>query len=138
MAAARPMRRLHTIRQCRLLRLQPTAAPKLPAVDHNLPLQHLTDLYKKRGPSSELEQGLPDDFSDHVGLLCEQIAALNPKQIVALRTLAQRLLIQNLPDWKPLIPRIWLFSYVAKQGLEAQHAARMRERIGDLTISSSP
>jgi hypothetical protein len=90
---------------------------------------HLTDLYKKRGENSELERGLPDDFPDHVSIFQKEIEILQPTLIVALGQLAQRLLIQNVTEWKPSIPRIWHFSHVVREGKESQYEANMREII---------
>ena len=94
-----------------------------------LPNAHLTDLYKKRGLSSELEQGLPDDFPEHVSLFQQEVKILQPTLIVALGCLAQRLLIQKVAGWKLAVPRIWHFSHVVREGLESQYVAHMRERI---------
>jgi hypothetical protein len=84
---------------------------------HKVGLQnaHLTDLYKKRGLSSGLERGLPDDFPNHVDFFRKEIEILQPALIVGLGQLAQRLLIQNITDWKRPIPRIWHFSHVVKK-----------------------
>jgi len=91
---------------------------------------HLTDFYKKRGFSNTLEQGLPDDFPDHVDLLREEIQILKPKLIVGLGQLAQRLLIQNLPEWNISIPRIWHFSYVVREGVSPeQYKTNIRNMI---------
>ena len=81
---------------------------------------HLTDLYKKRGFASALEQGLPADFRDHVNLFQREIQILKPTLIVGLGGLAQRLLIQNLHEWEPKIPRIWHFSYVVREGVSPE------------------
>jgi len=90
---------------------------------------HLTDLYKKRGYSNSLKNGLPVDFEKHLILFRKEIEILQPKLIVALGQLAQRLLIQNLRDWRPAIPRIWHFSYVVRACKESEYAANMREII---------
>jgi len=91
---------------------------------------HLTDLYKKRGYSSSLQQGLPADFLDHVNLFRKEIRILAPKLIVAVGELAQRLLKQSLPEWRDPIPRIFHFSYVVKQGWDQkQYEANMRHII---------
>ena len=92
---------------------------------------HLTDLYKKRGLSNALakEKELPRDFGKHLSLSRKEIEILQPKIIVALGALAQRLLIQKLQDWRPAIPRIWHFSYVVRSGKESEYAANMREMI---------
>ncbi len=90
---------------------------------------HLTDLYKKRGLSNSLKQGLPKDFHNHLNLLRKEIEILQPKLIVALGQLAQRLLIKNLTAWQPAIPRIWHFSYVVRVGRESQYEANMRAMI---------
>jgi hypothetical protein len=92
---------------------------------------HLTDLYKKRGVSSGLERGLPDDFPYHVSLFQEEIDILRPAMIVALGKLAQRLLIQNVATWKRTVPRIRHFSHVVKAGKESQYERNMREIILD-------
>jgi hypothetical protein len=87
---------------------------------------HLTDLYKKRGVSNSLERELPHDFQIHLNLFRKEIEILQPKLIVALGQLAQKLLIQNLKEWQPAIPRIWHFSYVVRAGKESQYEANMR------------
>jgi uracil DNA glycosylase superfamily protein len=94
---------------------------------------HLTDLYKKRGLSSRLEwcppNAFPDDFPDHVSFFREEIEILQPTLIVALGQLAQRLLIQNVTEWGPAVPRIWHFSHVVREGKKSQYEANMREII---------
>lgn len=90
---------------------------------------HLTDLYKKRGLSSELKWGLPDDFPDHLNLFRKEIEVLRPTLIVALGGIAQRLLIKNLTEWKYSIPRIWHFSHVVRMGKESEYEANMRKII---------
>jgi hypothetical protein len=90
---------------------------------------HLTDLYKKRGENSELERGLPDDFSDHVKIFLREVEILQPTLIVALGQLAQRLLIQNVTGWKHSIPRIWHFSHVVRECKQSEYEANMREII---------
>ena len=94
-----------------------------------LPNVHLTDLYKKRGDCSALKWKLPEDFSDHLNLFRREIEILKPTLIVALGELAQRLLIQNLTEWKPAIPRIWHFSHVVRAGKESEYETNMREII---------
>jgi hypothetical protein len=90
---------------------------------------HLTDLYKKRGLSGELKWKLPDDFSYHLDLFQKEIEILKPTLIVALGELAQRLLIENLKEWKISIPRIWHFSHVVRAGKESEYENNMREII---------
>jgi hypothetical protein len=90
---------------------------------------HLTDLYKKRGLSNALENGLPNDFAEHLAVFRNEMKILQPKLIVALGQLAQRLLIQNLPEWGKPIPRIWHFSYVVRAGRESEYEANMRQII---------
>ena len=90
---------------------------------------HLTDLYKKRGLSGSLESGLPTDFPLHLNLFRQEMRLLQPRKIIALGELAQRLLIQNLPEWQQSIPRIWHFSHVVKVGKQSRYAENMREII---------
>lgn len=90
---------------------------------------HLTDLYKKRGLSSGLERGLPEDFPNHVDFFRKEIQILQPTLIVGLGQLAQRLLIQNVKSWTRTIPRIWHFSYVVRARKEMSYEANMREMI---------
>lgn len=90
---------------------------------------HLTDIYKKRGLSGSLKSGLPTDFSLHLDLFRREIKILKPIKIIALGELAQRLLKQNLPEWRHPIPRIWHFSHVVKVGRQSEYPANMREMI---------
>lgn len=92
---------------------------------------HLTDLYKKRGLSNALKNGLPNDFAEHLAVFRKEMKILQPKLIVALGELAQGLLIQNLPEWKKPIPRIWHFSYVVRAGKESEYEANMRQMFWD-------
>ncbi len=93
---------------------------------------HLTDLYKKRGLSSGLERGLPDDFPNHVDFFRREIEIRQPTLIVGLGQPAQRLLIQNVTDWTRTVPRIWHFSHVVREGKESEYEANMREMIFNL------
>lgn len=91
---------------------------------------HLTDLYKRRDFAGALERLIPDDFLEHVNLFKKEIQILKPTLIVGLGQLAQRLLIQNLPDWKPMIPRIYHFAHVERVGMTSgQYETNMRKII---------
>src|ERR1043166_3172291 len=86
---------------------------------------HLTDLYKKRGESSALRNGLPADFPDHEKLFQREVEILQPALMVALGQLAQRLLIENFTTWSKTIPRIWHLAYVAKAGRKSEYEDNM-------------
>ena len=90
---------------------------------------HLTDIYKKRGKPSMLREVIPDDFEDHVNLLRREIEIVNPKRIVALGELAQKLLIQRV--LKRNVNRMWHFHYVVLAGKESEYEQNIREAICD-------
>ena len=91
---------------------------------------HLTDLYKKRGQPSELKNGLPRDFHDHLSFFRREIEILKPARIVALGRLADRLLRQHIADLEPVIrPPVWHFSYVVRANRLSQYQAHMRRAI---------
>jgi hypothetical protein len=94
-----------------------------------LPNAHLTDLYKKRGACGALRAGLPDDFHDHVRLFRREIEILQPTRIVALGHLAYRLLMQHVVELRPVLRRIWHFSYVVRYGKLSYYEANMRRAI---------
>lgn len=82
---------------------------------------HVTDLYKKRGRSSALKDGvLPSDFSEHVLLFREELAALEPSRVVALGDLAFQLLTKHVPEVVPKLTYIWHFAYAQRYGRIAE------------------
>ena len=93
------------------------------------PNVHLTDLYKKRGECGALRTGLPDDFEEHVNLFRREIEILQPIRIVALGHLAHQLLMQHVPECKPMLRLIWHFSYAVRYGKLSQYEADMRRAI---------
>jgi len=91
---------------------------------------HLTDLYKKRGEPSELKNGLPRDFHDHLDFFRREIDILKPTRIVALGRLADRLLRQHAADLEPAMrPPIWHFSYVVRTDRGSEYQRHMRNTI---------
>src|SRR4051812_704125 len=42
---------------------------------------HLTDLYKRRGSSSELRQRIPGDLHEHIDFFRKEVALLNPARV---------------------------------------------------------
>jgi|SRR5665213_628523 len=96
---------------------------------------HLTDIYKRRGKSSELRKclppdlkPLPTDFSEHLMFFKKEVALLRPTRIVALGEIAQILLSLHFPELKP-IRRMWHFAYAVQQGKLDQYEDNMRSAI---------
>jgi hypothetical protein len=75
---------------------------------------HLTDLYKKRGESSELREGLLRDFNRHIQFFRREIHLLKPVRIIAVGRLAYKLLWDRMPDLQTKLRCVWHFSYVAR------------------------
>jgi hypothetical protein len=73
---------------------------------------HLTDIYKRRGPSGELRNGLPQDFAEHLEIFRAEVSLLNPTTIVALGWDAYELLLKHTPDLTNRIIRVWHFGTV--------------------------
>src|SRR6185437_3332894 len=87
---------------------------------------HLTDLYKKRGNSSGLRNGLPKDFGQHLKFFRREIDILHPTRIVAVGWLAFDLLFEHIQEVRPILCRMWHFSYVVRHGKLALYEANMR------------
>lgn len=77
---------------------------------------HLTDLYKRRGRSGELREGLPEDFGAHLEFFRRELAVIKPSRIIALGELAEALIAEHLPDLRPILTRMWHFSHVVRAG----------------------
>lgn len=75
---------------------------------------HLTDLVKRRGQSSALENGLPDDFERHVAFFREELALLLPRRIVAVGRLCERLLREHVPEVRARLGYVHHFAYAAR------------------------
>ena len=90
---------------------------------------HLTDLYKKRGRSSELRNGLPDDFAKHVLFFRREVEILKPTRVVAVGTLAYDLLFEHFAELRPILGRMWHFSYVVRKAILHLYEADMRKAI---------
>ncbi len=72
---------------------------------------HLTDLYKGRGPASGLSTGLPSDFGEHVALFRNEIELLRPSRVVAVGSLAHRLVSRHVPEVRPILTNVVHFAY---------------------------
>jgi uracil-DNA glycosylase len=90
---------------------------------------HLTDLYKKRGRSSALRKGLPNDFQEHLSFFRREIKILQPTRVVAVGKLAYDLMFQHLEELRPMLGLMWHFSFVVRSGLLNQYEANMRRAI---------
>jgi uracil-DNA glycosylase len=71
---------------------------------------HITDVYKNRGKSGELERYVPADLQEHIEILKREIDIVRPKQIAALGRRAETLLHRHLPDLSPKAIYIQHFS----------------------------
>jgi hypothetical protein len=92
---------------------------------------HLTDLYKKRGQSSELETQIPDDLKDHVGFFRKELQILNPTRILALGDLAYRLLEEFTPELGSKLKKVWHFSHAIRFGKLTEYELQFRDAIRD-------
>ena len=90
---------------------------------------HLTDLYKRRGYSGELQNGLPQDFQSHLKYFRRELAILNPTRVVAIGWLAYNLLRSHLSELNPILGRMWHFSYVGRSGKAHLYEDHMRRAI---------
>lgn len=90
---------------------------------------HLTDLYKRRGLSGQLKAGLPHDFEFHLSFFRRELEILKPKRVVAVGWLAFNLLFQHVAEVRPILRRMWHFSYVVRYGRLHLYEANMRNAI---------
>lgn len=90
---------------------------------------HLTDLYKRRGLSGALLEGLPADFAEHLTIFRQEIDILKPKRVIALGHHAYGLLAIHIPEIKPLLMRMWHFAYVVRYNKIARYEANIREAL---------
>jgi len=91
---------------------------------------HLTDLYKRRGLSGELEQGLPLDFDEHVEFLRRELDILRPTRIIAVGRLAESLLAEHLPEVRSRLAWTWHFSYVVRAQRVDEYPNHLRRAVG--------
>lgn len=89
---------------------------------------HLTDVYKRRGPSGELRKGLPQDFEEHLEFLRAEVNLLNPTTILALGWDAYELLLKHTPELANRIIRVWHFGTVRHRKLD-EFQSRLRNGI---------
>lgn len=87
---------------------------------------HLTDLYKRRGRSGTLRNGIPADFSDHVEFFRKELALLRATRVVALGHHAYWLLSRHVPEVRPMLGRMWHFAYVVRYNKLAFYESNMR------------
>ena len=90
---------------------------------------HLTDLYKKRGLASELRDGLPRDFANHLSFFRRELEILKPTRVVAVGWLAFDLLFHHVTEIRPILGKMWHFSYVTRSGKLHLYEANMRKAI---------
>ena len=89
---------------------------------------HLTDIYKRRGPSGELRNGLPQDFEEHLEIFRAEVSLLNPTTILALGWDAYELLLKHTPELTKRIIRVWHFGTV-RHGKLKEFQSRLRKGI---------
>src|SRR5581483_11225211 len=77
---------------------------------------HITDLYKKRGLSGSLKDGLPADFDAHLRLFREELEILRPTRVIALGRHAYDLLQTHVPELRRMLGQIWHFAYAVRYG----------------------
>ena len=87
---------------------------------------HLTDLFKRRGKSSALLGGLPNDFQEHVTFLRREISLLSPTRVIAVGQLSYDLLTAHVPEVRPILHKIYHFSYIARYNKVAEYEANIR------------
>ena len=113
----------------------------------NLGNSHLTDLVKRRGKSSTLKSGLPVDFARHIAFFREELTLLQPRRVVALGRLCERLLREHVPEVVPRLTYVYHFAYAARAGVlrdyteRLDHAARAESPIRGAvrrTVSATP
>jgi len=75
---------------------------------------HLTDLYKQRGKSGSLKDGLPLDFSEHLQFFRKELALLKPERVIALGDDAFKLLTRHVPEVRHILGKMWHFAYVGR------------------------
>jgi hypothetical protein len=95
-----------------------------------IPNAHLTDLYKQRGFSGQLRGGLPRDFQHHLKILRKEIEIIQPSRIVALGWLAFNLMRQHTSELRPILRRMWHFSYAVRSGRLPEYERHMRIACG--------
>jgi hypothetical protein len=91
---------------------------------------HLTDLYKKRGKSGALKDGLPSDFPMHVDFFRSEMSLLRPTRVIAVGHFAFDLLTVHIPEVRPILHRIHHFSYIARYKRYALYEGNMRLAMG--------
>lgn len=91
---------------------------------------HLTDIYKRRGPSGELRNGLPRDFEEHLEIFRTEVSLLNPTTILAMGWDAYELLLKHTPELTNRLIRVWHFGTV-RHGKLRGFRLRLRNGIAE-------
>lgn len=73
---------------------------------------HITDVYKKRGRSSELRKALPPDFDSHIEFFREEVRLLQPTRVVVMGELPRELVWRHLPEIRPMIRSVRHFGSI--------------------------
>jgi len=89
---------------------------------------HLTDLYKRRGIAGELNNGIPDDFDEHLKIFRIEMDLLRPSTVLALGWDAYNLLSTHTPELKTVLKRVMHFG-VVRHGKLMQFQASLRSAI---------
>jgi hypothetical protein len=98
---------------------------------------HLTDIYKRRGPSGELRNGLPQDFEKHLEIFLAEVSLLNPTIILALGWDAYELLLKHTPELRNRLVRVWHFGTV-RHGKLREFQSRLRNGIAEARQVARP
>jgi hypothetical protein len=89
---------------------------------------HLTDIYKRRGPSGELRNRLPQDFEKHLEIFRAEVRLLNPAKVLTLGWDAYELLLKHTPELTGRLIRVWHFGTV-RHGKLKEFQSRLRNGI---------
>jgi hypothetical protein len=90
---------------------------------------HITDLYKRRGLSGALKNGIPEDFQEHLNFFRREVEILSPTRVLAMGRDAYYLLSEHTPELRPTLKRVLHFG-VIRWGKLAEFQESLRDAIG--------
>jgi hypothetical protein len=90
---------------------------------------HLTDIYKRRGHSNDVDVESEKDFNDHLLLFRKEIEILRPTRIIAMGVESRNRLRWHMPELELIVKDEWHYMYAIRSGRRSEYELKMRAAI---------
>ncbi|HEX8891654.1 MAG TPA: hypothetical protein VF779_21070 [Pyrinomonadaceae bacterium] len=90
---------------------------------------HLTDIYKRRGHSNDVEVESEKDFNDHLLLFRKEIEILRPTRIISMGVESRNRLRWHMPELESIVKEEWHYMYAIRSGRRSEYELKMRAAI---------